>query len=86
MGFGHQPRRFNEKNINIQYLLTNTDSIYVSKEKLCKKIESSNFTSWAMEMVFCYQKSFDLLREKNVLVIEEKHLKFEAEIQEFAIF
>ena len=36
------------------------------------------------EMVFCYQSCSDLLWEKNVLVIEEKLLKFEAEGQDFA--
>ena len=35
-------------------------------------------------MVFCYQDCSDLLREKNVLEIEKKLLKFKAEGREFA--
>ena len=35
-------------------------------------------------MVFCYQNCSDLLREKIVLVIEKKLLKFEAKGREFA--
>ena len=35
-------------------------------------------------MVFCYQNCSDPLWEKNVLVIEKKLLKFEAEGREFA--
>ena len=41
----------------------------------------------AQKMVFCYQKCFDLLWEKNVLssmYYQETILKFEAESQEFA--
>ena len=38
------------------------------------------------EMVFCYRNCSDQLREKIVLVIEKKLLKFEAEGQEFAKF
>ena len=34
-------------------------------------------------MVFCYQNCFELLREKNCLVIEKKLLKLEAEVREF---
>ena len=37
-------------------------------------------------MVFCYQNCFDLLREKNVLVIEKNLSKLEAEGREFAKF
>ena len=37
-------------------------------------------------MVFCYQNCSDLLCEKNVQVIEEKLVKFEAEGREFAKF
>ena len=37
-------------------------------------------------MISCYQNCSDLLSEKNVLVIEKKILKFEAEGQEFANF
>ena len=37
-------------------------------------------------LVFCFQNCFDLLWEKNVLVIEKKLLKLEAECQEFANF
>ena len=36
------------------------------------------------KIVFCYQNCPDLLREKIVLVIEKKLLKFEAKNQEFA--
>ena len=39
-----------------------------------------------LDMVFCYQNCSDLLWEKNVLVMEKKLLKFEAEGQEFAKF
>jgi len=35
-------------------------------------------------MVFCYQNCFELLREKNCLVIEKKLLKFKAKGQEFS--
>ena len=35
-------------------------------------------------MVFCFQNCSDLLREKKVLVIKKKVMKFEAEGQEFA--
>ena len=37
-------------------------------------------------MVFCYQNCSNLLREKIILVIEKRLLKFEAEIQEFTKF
>ena len=37
-------------------------------------------------MVFSYQNFSGLLREKNVLVIEKKLLKFEAEGREYAHF
>ena len=37
-----------------------------------------------MELVFCYQHCFDLLWQKNVLVIQKKILKIEAEGWEFA--
>ena len=35
-------------------------------------------------MLFCFQNCSDLLCEKNVLVIQKKIVKFEAEGQEFA--
>ena len=38
------------------------------------------------EMVFCYQNCFDLLWERNVLVIEKTLLKCEAEGREFSKF
>ena len=34
-------------------------------------------------LVFCFQNCFDLLREKIVLVMEKKLLKFEADDREF---
>ena len=37
-------------------------------------------------MVFCYQNCCDLLWEKNVVVIEKKFWKYEAEGREFAHF
>ena len=37
-----------------------------------------------LKMVFCYQNCSDLLREKIVLVDQEKLLKFKAEGREFA--
>ena len=37
-------------------------------------------------MVFCYQNCSNLLREKIILVIEKRLLKFEAEIHEFTKF
>ena len=40
----------------------------------------------AVRIWYCYQNCSDLLWEKNVLVIEKKLLKFEAEDREFAKF
>ena len=38
----------------------------------------------SLEMVFCYKNCSDLLCEKNVLVIENKFLKFESKGRECA--
>ena len=57
--------------------------VYLYKDEQ-KKLVLERFSP--MNLVFCYQNCSDLLWEKNVLVTEEKLLKFEAEGWEFAKF
>ena len=60
-------------------------SFWCSNFSECKVYKKCLPCAWLREeMVFCYQNCSDLLGEKNVLVIEKKNLKFEAEGWEFA--